>query len=141
MKKLILLLSVALILTSCGSIHVLQNSVYDLQNRVSKLEAANESLAKVITYEQQKSESLEKTIYSLQEQVNALTATTKGVTPTNGQSPAPYQSAQSSESSASSTTATTKTYTRTRCQAITKVGTQCKRMAEAGSKYCWQHKR
>ena len=59
MKKLIFLLSVALTLTSCGSIHVLQNSVYDLQNRVSKLEAANESLAKVITYEQKKNESLE----------------------------------------------------------------------------------
>ncbi len=26
-----------------------------------------------------------------------------------------------------------------RCQAITKAGTQCKRMAQAGSKYCWQH--
>ena len=27
-----------------------------------------------------------------------------------------------------------------RCQAITQAGTQCKRNAEAGSKYCWQHK-
>jgi micrococcal nuclease len=26
-----------------------------------------------------------------------------------------------------------------RCQAITKKGTQCKRNAKAGSKYCWQH--
>ncbi len=26
-----------------------------------------------------------------------------------------------------------------RCQAITKSGTQCKRKAEPGSKYCWQH--
>ena len=26
-----------------------------------------------------------------------------------------------------------------RCQAITKKGTQCKRQAEPGSKYCWQH--
>lgn len=25
------------------------------------------------------------------------------------------------------------------CQAITKKGTQCKRKAQAGSKYCWQH--
>lgn len=25
------------------------------------------------------------------------------------------------------------------CQAITKKGTQCKRKAAAGSKYCWQH--
>jgi len=29
--------------------------------------------------------------------------------------------------------------TRTRCIAITKKGTQCKRWAEVGSKYCWQH--
>ena len=27
-----------------------------------------------------------------------------------------------------------------RCKAITKAGTQCKRMAEPGSDYCWQHK-
>jgi len=26
-----------------------------------------------------------------------------------------------------------------RCQAITQAGTQCKRNAQAGSKYCWQH--
>jgi competence protein ComEC len=28
-----------------------------------------------------------------------------------------------------------------RCQAITKAGTQCKRNAAAGSRYCWQHQR
>ena len=27
-----------------------------------------------------------------------------------------------------------------RCQAITQAGTQCKRMAEEGSSYCWQHR-
>ena len=26
-----------------------------------------------------------------------------------------------------------------RCQATTKAGTQCKRKAKAGSKFCWQH--
>lgn len=26
-----------------------------------------------------------------------------------------------------------------RCQATTKSGTQCKRSAQAGSNYCWQH--
>ena len=31
--------------------------------------------------------------------------------------------------------------TKTRCIAITKKGTQCKRWAEAGSNYCWQHKK
>jgi hypothetical protein len=25
------------------------------------------------------------------------------------------------------------------CQAMTKAGTQCKRKASAGSKFCWQH--
>lgn len=28
-----------------------------------------------------------------------------------------------------------------RCQAITQKGTQCKRTAQAGSKYCWQHQK
>ena len=27
------------------------------------------------------------------------------------------------------------------CSAITKKGTRCKRNAEEGSKYCWQHKK
>ena len=27
------------------------------------------------------------------------------------------------------------------CAAITKKGTRCKRNAEEGSKYCWQHKK
>ncbi len=31
------------------------------------------------------------------------------------------------------------TVTTGRCQATTKKGTQCKRNAKAGSKYCWQH--
>ncbi|MCX6168690.1 MAG: hypothetical protein NTX65_05100 [Ignavibacteriales bacterium] len=31
--------------------------------------------------------------------------------------------------------------TSSQCQAITKKGTQCKRKAEPGSKYCWQHSR
>ena len=29
--------------------------------------------------------------------------------------------------------------TSTRCQATTQKGTQCKRNAKAGSRYCWQH--
>lgn len=28
-----------------------------------------------------------------------------------------------------------------RCKAITKKGTQCKRFAQKGSKYCWQHQK
>jgi|WetSurMetagenome_2_1015567.scaffolds.fasta_scaffold03552_6 hypothetical protein len=30
---------------------------------------------------------------------------------------------------------------RIRCQAITKKGKQCKRWAQAGSNYCWQHQK
>ncbi|MFW5700446.1 MAG: DUF5763 domain-containing protein, partial [Cyclobacteriaceae bacterium] len=30
--------------------------------------------------------------------------------------------------------------TSNRCQATTNAGTRCKRKAEAGSRYCWQHK-
>lgn len=47
--------------------------------------------------------------------------------------------------STSTGTTPTKTYTSTssegRCQAKTKSGTQCKRNAAAGSRYCWQHKK
>lgn len=31
--------------------------------------------------------------------------------------------------------------TRVQCQATTKKGTQCSRMAQAGASYCWQHAR
>ncbi len=30
-------------------------------------------------------------------------------------------------------------YVSTQCQATTKKGTQCKRKAKSGSKFCWQH--
>jgi hypothetical protein len=30
---------------------------------------------------------------------------------------------------------------RHQCEAITKKGTRCKRMAESGSRYCWQHQK
>lgn len=32
-------------------------------------------------------------------------------------------------------------YTSGRCKATTQEGTQCKRDAEQGSSYCWQHKK
>jgi endonuclease G len=35
----------------------------------------------------------------------------------------------------------TKATTTQRCQAITRSGKRCKRMAEPGSKYCWQHQK
>lgn len=35
---------------------------------------------------------------------------------------------------------TTQTSQTTRCQATTQKGEQCKRDAEKGSIYCWQHK-
>ena len=39
------------------------------------------------------------------------------------------------------TTKPTTTVDNGRCQAITKAGTQCKRQAQSGSRYCWQHQR
>jgi len=32
-----------------------------------------------------------------------------------------------------------KTFEKTQCKAITKSGTQCKRSAQSGSDFCWQH--
>jgi hypothetical protein len=34
-----------------------------------------------------------------------------------------------------------KTAARHQCEAITKKGTRCKRMAEPGSRFCWQHQK
>lgn len=43
------------------------------------------------------------------------------------------------KSSSVEKSSTKSTVTSGRCQATTKKGTQCKRNARAGSKYCWQH--
>ena len=45
----------------------------------------------------------------------------------------------SSESTAVKKQTTSQTKTSGRCDATTKKGTQCKRTAQAGSRYCWQH--
>lgn len=51
------------------------------------------------------------------------------------------QKAQDNKASQTIVIVSTKTLKNkpTRCQAITKKGTQCKRQAEAGSVFCWQH--
>jgi regulator of replication initiation timing len=48
------------------------------------------------------------------------------------------RTATANTSPAKTTPRTTTAY-RMRCQAITKAGHQCKRYADAGSRYCWQH--
>lgn len=57
--------------------------------------------------------------------------------------PAPLVSQPPPAASTTGTTAprttTPKQQTAVRCQATTQKGTQCSRMAKAGSDYCWQH--
>lgn len=48
-------------------------------------------------------------------------------------------SSSSSRSSYSNSSSSGSYQTSGRCQATTKKGTQCKRNASSGSKYCWQH--
>jgi len=51
-----------------------------------------------------------------------------------------YQKSETKEKTETSSTTEKKKITKSRCIAITKKGTQCKRNAQAGSSYCWQHK-
>ncbi len=46
---------------------------------------------------------------------------------------------RSAASSSSQSKTKTDNYNSSRCQATTQKGTQCKRTAASGSRYCWQH--
>lgn len=79
-------------------------------------------------------------------QIDLKSALDKGLTPcsrcnpptsVSGQSKTDKSPEQTIKKESSNTKTTT---TRTRCLATTKKGTQCKRWAESGSNYCWQHK-
>ncbi len=53
--------------------------------------------------------------------------------------PAPLVSQPAAGTTAAPRSATPRQQTAGRCQATTQKGTQCSRMAKAGSSYCWQH--
>lgn len=149
MKKHLFPLLSLMILTSCGTSRVLENDISSLKTKVYHLESQNKDLTEKldkITQQITIQESNLKTVSQelkdvksdLRKQIvppvaiptqtsksnSAKSTSTKGTTPT--------------KSNSSTVSRSTSTYSG-RCQATTEKGTQCKRMAQDGRKYCWQH--
>lgn len=126
MKVLLKLLSILLVVSSCGT----TSKIESIQQQLSTIETENQqlresviTLSEVVTMLERKvklSDVLSRQLNDLQEEINILKATSYKE---------PDKGSQTSNNSDGIT----------RCQATTLKGTQCKRMAAPGSKYCWQH--
>lgn len=133
MKKIVMLLSILIMSTSCGTyqmIAALQSRVDQLNEKVGILEQDVDDLQIQAVEQRERSELLLRTFNSISQPL-----------PTN-QSSNTSETVRSatSESETSSTVNSSSSQIR-RCQAITKAGTQCKRNAQPGSNYCWQHQK
>lgn len=127
------------LLTSCASSKV-QEDLYLTREKVSLLEEQNRNLEKRV-------DNLSTQIYSLISKIDALNYGTHQNTIESDNFT--HKKENSNREAKAGSTSTIKQYNRKststisdyngRCQAITKKGTQCKRTAKPGSKYCWQH--
>jgi len=79
--------------------------------------------------------------FSMTEGLPVRVAAVAGTAVTSPAQPQPSNYVSPLLNPAPSSTTTPKTGERIRCQATTQKGTQCSRLAEVGSSYCWQHRR
>lgn len=86
----------------------------------------------------QKVKDLEARVTTLENQVGESGVQQNQAYSTSSPSAQSYSSTNNSSSNSFSTTSQKSNYSR-RCLATTKKGTQCKRSAESGRSYCWQH--
>jgi len=114
MQKIIL--SFFIIFIGCAS----SEKITQLELRISKLEEQLDSASTFIAKLENSNADLSNQILLLK---YIVTSTSSNI---------PINTNNSSES-------LNKLLDRKQCKAITKAGTQCKRMAEPGSDYCWQH--
>lgn len=148
MKKYLFLLLPLMALTSCGTSQVLKDDISTLTSKVYHLESQNKELAEKVEKLTQRVAIQESSLKSVSQEINSVknelknqmeapiaTPSQVSTTHSNGSSSTKSTSTRSHSSTVSKSTST---YSG-RCQATTKKGTQCKRMAQAGRKYCWQH--
>lgn len=149
MKKYLFPLLSLIILTSCGTSQVLKDDISTLTSKVYHLESENKELAEKVDKLTQRVAIQESNLKTISQELDGIKSDLKKrietpvaipyQTPTNSsaKSSSP-KSATTTKSNSSTVSKSTSTYSG-RCQATTKKGTQCKRNAQPGRKYCWQH--
>lgn len=144
--KTILLSIISIIISisfsSCVSTSVIESDIYSLKCRITTLEKEYDELSKRIHDVYVEKYKIQKTIDSkdteikvLSDEINVLNDKINKL-----QNDGLNQRNSTNINKKNNYTPTIDTYTG-RCQAITKKGTQCKRTAVNGSRYCWQHNR
>lgn len=135
-----LCLIAAIVLSSCQTSQyaVLTSKVSVLERSVEDLQQQYAALSSRVTEQETK-------IQKLNTKTGTINNNKFGQVVDGGQNDriapkAAYTNSQkdSKQNNKSKSTIVKDTYSG-RCQAITKKGTQCKRTASHGSKYCWQH--
>ena len=134
MKKLISAITAALLLASCASMQSFPSDA-SLAERVSYLESQNARLSK-------KLDAIARDIASIQTAIGQRPIEKTASQPTTAKTETTWQK-QTATKNTGTRRASSSSVNRPaqRCQATTAQGTQCKRNAAPGSKYCWQHSR
>ncbi|WP_308573167.1 hypothetical protein [uncultured Sanguibacteroides sp.] len=136
------------IFTSCGTSKEISSKILDLQSKFASLEQENIKLRD--EYDQIKNENhfLKIEIESLKNGMACFYTKLDSVLNRAGiikqipiRSVTKTTSPSTPKSQSKKVSTTSESVYSGRCQATTKKGTQCKRNAQTGSRYCWQHQR
>lgn len=149
MKKYLFLLLSLMILTSCGTNQFVKDDISTLKSKIYHLESQNKSLTDKLDKLTQKvaiqenyfkiiSQELDSVKSDLKKRIESPVTTPIQATTSSSTKRSSTKSTTPVKSNSSTVSRTTSTYSR-RCQATTKKGTQCKRNAQSGRNYCWQH--
>ena len=151
MNKYLSLFSLIVILSSCGTSQIVKDEVSSLRSKVYHLESENKTLTEKIDNLTQKVIILETDIKVANNEVRDLNTKFKKLEAVKVVNTPPISTpnkpTKATPVKSTTTQSTTKrTYSNSssstyngRCQATTKKGSQCKRMAQSGRNYCWQH--
>ena len=148
MKKHLFSLLLIMILTSCGTSQILKDDISNLKSKMYHLESQNKELTEKLDNLTQRVTIQERNLKTVTQELDGVKSELKKrieipvitsiQTSTSSTKSTSTKSATSAKSNSSTVSKSTSTYSG-RCQATTKKGTQCKRMAQDGRKYCWQH--
>jgi uncharacterized coiled-coil protein SlyX len=143
MIKTLLTTSLAVLITSCTSSETPEVAWQELEARVTKLEDKVAAQAGQIKAIDELLTQKENEIVGLRREISNLkkSASVKSQPSQPLSHPNINHNTATSTSTVKSTTSQSNSISTGRCQAITKKGTQCKRSAQPGSRYCWQHNR
>ena len=137
------LLFITLVLASCqtNQYTALSTKVTDLENDIANLKQQYAVLNSSMSKQEARIKELSSNLETIRVITHKEIIQTCDESNTNNYSKEEYKNKQRTNSKQSNKriyTSIKNTYSG-RCQAITKKGTQCKRNAKIGSKYCWQH--